>query len=365
MIPIAKPEIGREEEEAVLKVLRSGKLSQGEKVAEFEEAFAGYCGTKYAVATDNGTSALITALTSAGIGPGDEVITTPFTFIATANAIIFTGAKPVFVDIDPDTYNINPELIEVAITKKTRAILPVHLYGLMADMPAINEIAKRHKLMVIEDAAQAHGADINRKKAGTWGLAATFSFYPTKNMTTGEGGMITTNDEALAKKAKVFRNQGMEKRYYHEIIGYNFRMTNIAAAIGIEQLKKLEGFTKKRIENANYLTSKLSNPRPELGSRATNSQLITPYVPKGYRHVFHQYTVRATRRNSLIANLDRAGIGYGIYYPVPIHQQKPFRQYAKERYPESEKASKEVVSIPVHPGLSKAELDRIVEVLKS
>src|SRR3989344_4158750 len=194
-IPIAKPLIGEEEIKAVEEVLRSGKLAQGEKVEEFEEAFAKYCGTKYAVATDNGTSALMVALTSAGIGPGDEVITTPFTFFATASSILFTGAKPVFVDIEEETFNINPELIEGSITPRTKAILPVHLYGLMADMTAINRIAKEHRLIVIEDAAQAHGADINGKKAGSWGLAGTFSFYPTKNMTTGEGGMITTNDE--------------------------------------------------------------------------------------------------------------------------------------------------------------------------
>lgn len=360
-IPISRPLLGKEEERAVLEVLRSGKLAQGEKVEEFEEKFADYCGTKYAVATDNGTSALITALSAAGIGPGDEVITTPFTFIATANAIVFTGAKPVFVDIEEETFNINPELIEAAVTKKTKAILPVHLYGLMADMPAISEIAKRYKLIVIEDAAQAHGANINGKKAGAWGLAGTFSFYPTKNMTTGEGGMITTNDENLAKKARVFRNQGMEKRYYHDMVGYNFRMTNIAAAIGIEQLKKLEKFTKARIKNAEYLTKKL---------RTMNPELITPYVPEGYRHVFHQYTIRVQSseygvdRDGLIEKLDKAGIGYGIYYPVPVHKQKPFRRYSKESYPEAEKASEKVISLPIHPGLSKAELDTIVEVLK-
>src|SRR3989344_6029468 len=273
-IPISKPLIGSEESTAVVNVLKSGKLAQGEKVAEFEDAFAKYCGTKYAVATDNGTSALIVALTAAGIGPGDEVITTPFTFIATANAIIFTGARPVFVDINPETYNIDPPKIEGSITPRTKAILPVHLYGLMADMPTINSIAKNYELVVIEDAAQAHGASIDGKKAGSWGLAGTFSFYPTKNMTTGEGGMITTNDETLAKKARIFRNQGMEKRYYHDVIGYNFRMTDIAAVIGIEQLKKLEGFTKKRIANANYLTKKLSTMNPELK---------TPFVPNSYR----------------------------------------------------------------------------------
>ncbi|MEX0621775.1 MAG: DegT/DnrJ/EryC1/StrS family aminotransferase [Candidatus Woykebacteria bacterium] len=354
MIPIAKPIIGKEEERAVLEVLRSGKLAQGEVVAEFEEAFAGYCGMKYAVATDNGTSALMVALTAASVGPGDEVITTPFTFFATASTILFTGAKPVFVDIDPETYNINPKLIEAAITKKTKAIIPVHLYGLMADMETINKIAKKHKLIVIEDAAQAHGADIRGKKAGTWGLAATFSFYPTKNMTTGEGGMVTTNDSQLAARAKLFRNQGMQKLYYHDTLGYNFRMTNIAAVIGIEQLKKLESFTKKRIENADFLTRKL---------RAMNNELITPHVPGGYRHVFHQYTIRTANRDSLIARLKKADIGYGIYYPLPIHKQKPFKTYSNQKFPESEKSAKKVLSLPVNPSVSKRDIDTISRLL--
>ena len=363
MIPIAKPSIGKEEEKAVLAVLRSGKLAQGEKVAEFEEAFAKYCGTKYAVATDNGTAALLVALTAAGVGPGDEVITTPFTFIATANAIIFTGARPVFVDIEEKTFNINSELIEGSITPKTKAILPVHLYGLPADMRAINKIAKKHKLVVIEDAAQAHGAEIDGKRAGSWGDAATFSFYPTKNMTTGEGGMVTTNSKQIADNSKLFRNQGMEKRYYHDIIGYNFRLTDIGAAIGLEQLKKLEGFNKKRIENANYLTKKLATMNPDL--IGVNSKLITPSVPEGYRHVFHQFTIRVQGtggREQLIKKLEKAGIGYGIYYPVPVHLQKSFRAFkTKEKFPESEKAAEEVLSLPIHPGLSKKDLDAIVK----
>ena len=362
MIPIARPQIGKEEEKAVIEVLRSGKLSQGEKVAEFEEAFAKYCGTKYAIATDNGTSALITALSAAGIGSGDEVITTPFTFFATANAIIFTGAKPVFIDINPETYNIDPTKIEGSITSRTKAILPVHLYGLMADMPTINSIAKNYGLVVIEDAAQAHGADINGKKAGGWGLAGTFSFYPTKNMTTGEGGMITTNDKKLADKARIFRNQGMEKRYYHDIIGYNFRMTNIAAAIGIEQLKKLEGFTKKRIQNANYLTKKLTTMN-SLPIRQAG-ELITPHVPTGYRHVFHQFTIRTRNRDKLIQKLDKSGIGQGIYYPVPLHEQKAFRFLNKTDAPISEKIANEVLSLPIHPDLSLKDLELIAGVFK-
>ena len=355
MIPIAKPLTGKEEEKAVLEVLRSGKLAQGEKVEEFENAFARYSGSKYAVATDNGTSALIAALVSAGIGEGDEVVIPSFTFFATASSIVFTGAKPIFVDIDPQTFNINPNLLEQAITKKTKAIMPVHLYGLMADMPTLNKIAKKHKLILIEDAAQAHGANINGKKAGTWGLAATFSFYPTKNMTTGEGGMITTNDKKIDAVARLIRNQGMAKRYYHDIVGYNFRMTDIAAAIGIEQLKKLEGFTKKRIENSTYLSKNLA--------KVTDVQ--TPITPKDYRHVFHQYTIRTKNRNGLIKKLEQAGIGYGIYYPVPIHKQKAFKEYSNQKFPESEKVAKEVVSIPIHPNLSKKNLDLIITITKN
>jgi len=361
MIPIAKPLLGKEEEKAVLEILRGGELSQGKIVEKFEEEFAAYCGTKYAIATGNGTSALMVALVAAGIGGGDEVITTPFTFIASATSIIYAGAKPVFADIDPATFNLNPELIEAAITKKTRAILPVHLYGLMTDMRAINKIAEKYNLMVIEDAAQAHGAEITGKKAGSWGLSGILSFYPTKNMTTGEGGMITTNSKVFAEKCRLIRNQGMKKRYYHESIGYNFRMTNIAAAIGREQLKKLKSFTKKRIENANFLTAKLKSVKG----------IVTPTVPKGYKHVFHQYTIRCQRsdvrdqRAELIKKLEKAEIGYGIYYPVPVHKQKALKNFKiEQKFPESEKASLEVISLPVHPNLTKKNLEYIVSAIK-
>ncbi len=356
MILISKPQIGEEEEKAVLEVLRSGKLAQGEKVEQFEEAFARFCGTKYAVATDNGTAALLVALTTAGLKQGDEVITTPFTFIATSNAILFTGAKPVFVDIDPVTFNIDPAKIEEAITKKTKAIIPVHLYGLMADMEAINQIAKKHNLIVIEDAAQAHGATIEGKRAGSWGTAATFSFYPTKNMTTGEGGMVTTNDEALAKKARLFRQQGMERRYYHGIVGYNFRMTDIGAALGLEQLKKVESFTEKRIKNATYLSSKLMGVK----------SIQLPVVPQGFRHVFHQYTIRTRERTKLIKRLEKEEIGHGVYYPGLVQEQVAYKgvKFVSFKTPEAKRATEEVISLPVHPGLTKADLDKIVEVVR-
>jgi len=238
MIPIAKPLLGAEEKAAVSRVLESGMLAQGPKVAEFEQAFAHFIGTQFAIATSNGTTALHAALLAHNLGPGDEVITTPFSFIATANAITMTGAKPVFVDIEEDSFNINPSLIEAAITPKTKAILPVHLYGKPANMKAITEIAAKHNLTIIEDACQAHGAEFEHKKVGSFGTGC-FSFYPTKNMTSSEGGMITTNDETLAKKIRKIISHGSEKRYHHDFLGYNYRMTDVAAAIGVEQVKKL------------------------------------------------------------------------------------------------------------------------------
>ncbi len=358
MIPIAKPIIGKEEEKAVAQVIRSGMLVQGEKVEEFEDKFAKYCGTKFAVATDNGTSALITALISVGVGEGDEVITTPFTFIATANSIVFTGAKPVFVDIDPVTFNIDPEKIEAAITKKTKVILPVHLYGLMADMRAINKIAKKHNLVVIEDSAQAHGADIGGRKAGSWGLSGCFSFYPSKNMTTGEGGMITTNSKLFAENCRLIRNQGMGNQYQYKRVGYNFRMTNIAAAIGIEQLKKLEYFTKGRIGNAKYLNKKFERTKG----------VITPRIPKKYRHVYHQYTIRidqnySINRDQLLTKLRSGGIDARVYYPKLLSDESFLKKYVKKDLTIARSLHKQILSLPVHPSLSKKDLDKIAEVI--
>ena len=250
MIPIAKPLIGDEEIEEVVKVLKSGFIAQGPKVAEFEEKFAEYIGVKHAVATSSGTTALHTALLALGIKAGDEVVTTPFTFAATSNSVLYVGAKPVFVDVNPETYNIDPEKIAEAITDKTKAIMPVHLYGQPADMDPIREIADENDLKVIEDAAQAHGAVYRGKMVGSMGDAACFSFYPTKNMTTSEGGMVTTDDGATADAARAIRAHGESQRYTHVMLGYNFRMTDVAAAIGLAQLKKLDTFNGKRIENA-------------------------------------------------------------------------------------------------------------------
>ena len=239
MISIAKPLIGEEEKQAVLEVLDSGMLAQGPRVKAFEEAFAEMCGVRYAVATSSGTTALHVALLAHGIGPDDEVITTPFTFIASANSILYTGASPQFVDIRSDTFNIDPELIEAAITPRTRAIMPIHLYGLMADMKPIMDIARGHKLAVIEDAAQAHNAMYKGQKAGSFGTGC-FSLYATKNMTSAEGGMVTTDDPEVAERVKLLRNHGMRVRYYHDMLGYNFRMTDLHAAVGLAQLRKLE-----------------------------------------------------------------------------------------------------------------------------
>ena len=350
MIPIAKPLIGEEEKRAVMEVLDSGVLAQGPKVAAFEEAFARMVGVKYAVATSSGTTALHTALLAHGIGAGDEVITTSFTFIASANSVLYVGARPVFVDIDPATFNLDPAKIEAAITPATRAIMPVHLFGLPADMDPIMEIARKHRLVVIEDACQSHGATYKGRRAGSMGTGC-FSMYPTKNITSAEGGVITTDDAEIAESCRVIRQHGMRRRYYHDELGFNFRMTDVHAAIGLAQLQKLEPFNEARIANAHYLSAHLRG-------------IVTPQVPEGYRHVFHQYTVRASNglRDALLEHLKRREIGSGVYYPVPIHQQTLYTQELgyDVRLPETEKAAAEVLSLPVHPALSQADLEAIV-----
>lgn len=357
MIPIAKPFIGDEEIKEVESVLRSGFIAQGPKVAEFEDKFANYIGTRHAIATSSGTTALHVALLCAGIGKDDEVITTPFSFAATANTILYVGAKPVFVDIDPKTFNINPELIEEAITRKTKAIMPVHLYGQPADMSKINKIAEKHNLKVIEDAAQAHGAVYKGINVGLWGDMACFSFYPTKNITTSEGGMITTNNNDFDHDARALRAHGESERYEHVILGYNFRMTDIAAAIGVVQLKRLNGFNDKRIENAEYLTEHVKYI----------DGIEPPFVQKNVKHVFHQYTIRVSngKRDELKEFLNNEGIGTGIHYPKPIYKQKLYEDLGyTANCPEAEKAAEEVLSIPVNPALSAEDLGTIVSVLE-
>jgi len=355
MISIAKPLIGAEEKQAVMDVLDSGMLAQGPRVKAFEEAFAAMCGVKHAVATSSGTTALHVALLAHGIAPGDEVITSAFTFIASANSVLFTGARPVFVDIDPVTFNLDPAKIEAAITPRTKAIMPVHLFGLTCDMAPIMEIAARHHLVVLEDACQSHGAEYQGQRAGSFETGA-FSLYPTKNITSAEGGMITTNDDVIAEKCRVIRQHGMRRRYYHDELGFNFRMTDLHAAIGLAQLAKLERFNAARSANAAYLSANLKG-------------VITPAVPTGYRHVFHQYTIRVEdgQRDALAQHLTANGVGNMVYYPVPIHQQT---FYVNElgydvRLPETERAAAEVLSLPVHPALSQADLETIVAAVNS
>ena len=356
-VPIAKPIIGEEEIENVVEVLKSGMIAQGPKVMEFEEKFANWIGAKYGIATNSGTSALHVALLACGIGEGDEVITTPFTFIASGNAIVYTGATPVFADIDLDTYTIDPDKIEDLITDKTKAILPVQLYGQAADMDKIREIAEKHDLKIIEDAAQAHGAEYNGEKVGTLGDMACFSFYPTKNMTTSEGGMITTNDEELAKKAQMFRAHGASERYHHDEIGYNFRMTDIAAAIGLAQLNVIDEFNNKRISNANYLNEQLKDVEG----------IVTPKSPDNYKHVYHQYTILVEKgnRDDWVEFLTNKGIGTGIHYPIPLYNQPIYKKLGIEGdCPLAEKAADNVISLPIHPSLTKEDLDLVVDAVK-
>lgn len=350
MIPISKPYIGAEEKAAVLEVLDSGILCQGARTRRFEECFARHCGVQHAVAVSSGTAALYLALLAHGIGPGDEVITTPFTFIATVNAILFTGANPVFVDIEPETFNLDPDLVTEAITPHTAALLPVHLYGHMCDISRLQAIAQAHGLALIEDACQAIDATYCGRCAGSFGTGA-FSFYATKNLAVGEGGMITTDDGAIADKCRLLRNHGMRRRYYHELAAHNFRMTEMSAAIGLVQLARIQALTADRRANAAYLNRHLTS-------------VMTPTEKPGWRHVWHQYTVRfddEQARDTAAEELAARGVGTGIYYPVPAHKQ----HYLAERYgeitlPMAENMAARVLSLPVHPQLGPEDLEIIV-----
>jgi dTDP-4-amino-4,6-dideoxygalactose transaminase len=340
--------MGEEEKERVWEAMSSGSLAQGPRVKQLEEEFGAFVGADHAVATSSGTTALHLALLGHGIGEGDEVITVPFTFIASANSIVYTGARPVFVDIDERDFTMDVSQVEAAITPRTKAIMPVSLYGQPADMPAIDEIAGRHGLAVIEDAAQAHGAAVGDRKSGTWGAGA-FSFYPTKNMTTGEGGMITTRDGDYAERVRLLREHGMKVRYHHDIVGYNFRMTDIAAAIGLAQLPKLPGYNDRRRAIAARYDAELRG-------------VITPYVRPGVTHVYHQYTVRVHERDAFVEKLKERGVGSAIYYPIPVHRQKPFvaMGYGGQSFPVTDRLTDQVVSIPVHPSLSDDEVSTVI-----
>jgi perosamine synthetase len=349
MIPIARPTMGEEEKELVWSALESGSLSQGARVRELEERFAAFIGVPNAVATSSGTTALHLALLGYGVGAGDEVITVPFTFIASATSVLYTGARPVFVDVRPDDFTIDPDQVEAAITPRTKAIQPVSLYGQPADMVAIEEIADRRGLAIVEDAAQSHGAAIGPRKSGTWG-AGVFSFYPTKNMTTGEGGMITTSDAAYADRVTLLREHGMKVRYHHDVLGYNFRMTDIHASIGLAQIAKLPAYNARRQAIAARYDAELRG-------------VITPFVRPGVTHVYHQYTIRVRERDAFVDRLRERGVGTGIYYPIPVHRQKPLVAlgYGDQRFPVSEQLTEEVVSIPVHPSLTDGEVDAVIE----
>lgn len=352
MIPAARPEIGEDERAAVDRVLRSGMLAQGPEVAAFESEFAAIVGGRRCIALNSGTSALHLAFLAGGVGPGDEVIVPSFSFAATANAVSLTGATPVFVDIETDYFSIDPAAVEAAITPRTRAIMPVHLYGHPSDLVALKAIADRHDLQIFEDAAQAHAASVDGIPVGAWGVAGSFSFYPTKNMMSGEGGMISTGSEQLERQARMLRNQGMERRYENEVIGFNMRMTDIHAAIGRVQLAKLAGWTAKRQANAAFLNENLTG-------------VVTPPTAPGAVHVYHQYTVRIVDhdRDAFAEELSKRGVGNGVYYPTPIHRLPSFGLDLD--LPVTERVAGEVLSLPVYPSLTDDELATIVETVNA
>jgi len=357
MIPISKPDIGAAEEAAVLEVLRSGMLAMGKKTAAFEEAWAAYCGVKHAVMMSNGTVAQEAVLHALGIGEGDEVITVSFSFNATVSVILRAGARPVFVDIRADDFCMDPGEVEAAITPRTKAIMPVHLYGLMADMAPLEDIAKRHGLVIIEDAAQAHGAAYRGRKAGQFG-PAMFSLYATKNLMTGEGGFATTDDDDVADRLRLFRNHGMRVRYYHETLGTNYKPGDLAAAIGLAQLPRLDERTEQRRRNAAYLVEHLGG------------DYLVPAVPEGRDHVWHQFVMRFPgERQAVIDGLTERGVGTLIYYPVPIHKQAYLQAFvpgaADLDLPVTNRLSDEVLAIPVHPKLSGEDLATIVAAVRA
>ncbi|MEI7792463.1 MAG: DegT/DnrJ/EryC1/StrS family aminotransferase [Candidatus Berkelbacteria bacterium] len=363
MIKITQPIIGQEEIDAVVEVMKSGVIAQGPITAKFEEEFANFCGTKYASAMSNGTTALHAALYACGIKEGDEVITTPFTFVATANSILMQNATPVFVDIDPETYLIDPKEVVKKITSKTKAILPVDLYGQVYDVEEIGEIAKSNNLMIIEDACQAHGAEYKGKKSGTFGDAACFSLYATKNMVTGEGGMLTTDNEEINDKARMFRHHGQSEkvRYTYFDLGYNYRLTDIASAIGREQLKKLDSFTDARIRNA----TKLSEGLKDIPG------IVIPKVKADCKHVFHQFTIRVTKdfpltRDELSEYLTKNEIGNAIFYPKPLHTFPQFEKFGYKLgdFPIAEAVSREVLSLPVYPLVTDENIEFIIKSIK-
>ncbi|MBK9724400.1 MAG: DegT/DnrJ/EryC1/StrS family aminotransferase [Candidatus Lutibacillus vidarii] len=352
-IPPAKPLIGDEERAAVDRVLRSGMLAQGPEVKAFEEEFSAHFGLDRAcVAVNSGTSGLHLGLLSSGVGAGAEVIVPSFTFAATANSVALTGARPVFADISADDFCLDPDAVEAAITERTAGIMPVHLYGHPAKMDRIQAVADAHGLQVFEDAAQAHGASLGGRPVGSFGTFAMFSLYPTKNMTSGEGGMVSVANAEVERLVRLYRNQGMEKQYHNEVVGFNCRMTDIHAAIGRVQLTKVDAWTAKRQENAAFLSANLRGVTP-------------PPVAPGAVHVYHQYTIRVPQdRDGFAAALrEQYAIGSGMFYPVPNHKLAPFS--VDVELPETARAAAECLSLPVHPSLSQGDLERIVEAVNA
>lgn len=343
-ISIAHPATGKEEIEAVREVLASGMLAQGPVVAEFERMFEKYCEVPHAIAVNNGTAALHAALAAAGIGPGDEVIVPSFSFIASATCVNMCGGKPIFADVDDKMFSINPEKVKEAISSKTKAVIGVHLYGQPCDVQALTEICRDHNLKFIEDAAQAHGACYKGVRVGGFGDAACFSFYATKNMTTGEGGMITTNDASYAKKVRQFINHGQSQKYIHTLLGYNYRMTDICGAIGLVQLKNLDKNNLQRNINAKIYTNRINV-----------SGLTTPEARPDCYHVYHQYVLKispdfALTREEFMKHLEECGIGSAVHYPIPIHKQPLYSNDQNYNHcPISTELSECVMSIPVHP----------------
>jgi dTDP-4-amino-4,6-dideoxygalactose transaminase len=363
LIHINLPQIGEEEIEAVIKVMRNGPLTNalgaGPAVTQFEKDYARFAGVKHAVAVNTGTAALHSALVAVGVKQGDEVILPSFTFVATAEAVVMAGARPVFVDIDPDTYNISPTEVEKNVTKKTRAIVPVDLYGFSADVKPIREIADEHGLAVVEDAAQAHGATYDGKPAGVLADAACWSLYASKNITTGEGGVVTTHSDAVAETLRLLRTHGEKAKYASLMLGYNYRMSEIQAAIGIVQLRKLPAFLSKRRANAQRLTKILSK----------TERLQLPKETKSRQHSWYLYTVRLkdgneAERDKILEELKKKGIGAEAYYVHPVHMMPYYREsFGSSKLPETEKAAKQVISLPVHPGVTEEQVNYIGETL--
>jgi dTDP-4-amino-4,6-dideoxygalactose transaminase len=343
-------------EAAALSVLRSGRYVLGEEVAALEAEFAAYCGTRHAIAVNTGTSALHLALLAAGVGPGDEVITSPFTFVATAAAIRYIGARPVFVDIDPVSFNLDAERIEAAITTRTKAIVPVHLYGQMADMDAILLLAAKHGLVVIEDACQAHGAAFDGQPAGSLGLSGCFSFYPGKNLgAAGEGGMIVTSNDEQAHQMRMLRDWGQDRRYHHVVEGYNYRMDAIQGAILRVKLRNLEAWTEARRTRARLYAQLLAD-----------APVQVPLELRGRRHVWHVFAVRTPQREQLRALLQREGVETGMHYPIPVHLQPAYADLGHQKgdFPEAEAAADSVLSLPLYPELALRDVEIISEIVR-